>query len=265
MQISDIMVVDPVTVAYDAVLSEAVRLMDEHGIRHLPVLNGAALVGVLSDRDLLETAGVLVPRLSTEGELEPLLVRDVMQGQPETVAPEEAVATAARALVNWGIGCLPVTRGRVLLGLVTETDVLEAFVASSRYGRLDASDDPPVSERMTAGPATADLGTTLGEVRQRMSRGDFRHMPVTDRDGRLLGLISDRDLRRAAGRGLPPESRVSELGRGYPTTADAGEPISQAASRMARERIGALPVVDQRKLMGILTVTDVLAHLARLE
>jgi CBS domain-containing protein len=254
---------DPITVRDDAVLSQAVRLMDEHAIRHLPVVRGDALVGVLSDRDLLEPAGKLVPRLSEEGELEPLLVRGVMQAHPETMEPEATLAAAAGALAEWSIGCLPVTRGGALVGLVTETDLLEALSGSNRRGGPKDAGDPPVGRRMTADPVTACTETTLAEAGRRMCAGGLRHLPVTDAGRRLVGLVSDRDLRRAAGRGLDPNARVVDLPRRRTSTSSLEERISRAAQRTSRERIDALPVVDDdRRLVGILTATDVLAHCA---
>lgn len=263
MRVSEIMVTDPITVPDGAVLGEAERLMDEHRIRHLPVVRKETLVGVLSERDLLEVASKLAPRASQEGELVALLVRDLMRPTPFTVLPEDTLAKAARMLCEWGIGCLPVTRGKVLVGLLTDTDLLEALVGSSRYGALGIAKDPAVADCMTADPETADSETTLQAAAQRMHAGDFRHLPVTDVDGRLVGLISDRDLRGAAARGLAPTTKVIELARERPSTARGEEPISRAAGRMAQGRIGAQPVVDEHgKLQGILTVTDVLVHIA---
>jgi len=264
VKVSEIMEVDPITVRDDAVVNEAVRLLDENRIRHLPVLRGDALVGVLSDRDLLETAGRLVPRLDEEGELEPLLVRDVMGARPVTVIPEDTVGKAAEILTEWGIGCLPVVRRDVLVGFLTETDLLELFVGASRYGAMAGVRNPRVAECMTADPCTARADTTIGEALERMNAGDFRHLPLTDDDGLLLGLVSDRDLRRAAGRGLGSGTRVGKLVAGHTSTAGTDEPLSRVAYRMAHERIGALPVVDGRgKLLGIVTAMDVVAHCAR--
>ena len=178
---------------------------------------------MLSDRDLLGKAGVLVPHLEAEGELEPLLVRDAMQAQPDTAAPETTVAAAAAALVEWGIGCLPVTRGRALVGFVTETDLLDALVAASRYGRLGGPDDPPVGESMTPDPETVDAGTTVEEAAQRMRAGDYRHLPIADDGGRLLGIVSDRDLRRATTLRPDPDRRVIDLSGGRPTTVHCEE------------------------------------------
>ena len=59
MRVSSIMTVEPVTIAPSATPDEAVRLMDEHGVRHLPVLEGGKLLSVVSDRDLLEATGWL--------------------------------------------------------------------------------------------------------------------------------------------------------------------------------------------------------------
>ena len=187
-----------------------------------------------------------------------------MRSDPVTVPPEATVATAAGVLAEHRIGCLPVTRRDVLVGVVTETDVLDVLAGASRYGRLSGSCNPPVRDRMTTSLATAGASTTLAEATQLLRNGAIRHLPITEGDNRLVGLVSDRDLRRAVGRGLAPSTCLAELGGGRPSTASRDEPMSRAAYRMAHDRIGAQPVIDaQGRLVGILTVTDVLAHCAR--
>lgn len=263
MKVADVMAQDPITVADDATVSQAVQRMDQEGIRHLAVTRDGALVGVLSDRDLLASAGRLVPRLGDELTLDPGIVRDVMQAEPLTVAPEESAARAAELLVTWGVGCLPVVQDRALVGLLTESDLLDAFASSCTYGRRAGDDDPPVERLMTAAVATVGPQASLEEVARRMAEGDFRHLPVVE-DGRLVGIVSDRDLRRATGRGLARETPVGAAMSTRISTTEASAPLSRAARHMAQQQIGALPVVGPgRALAGILTVSDVLRHCAR--
>lgn len=259
MRVSEIMVVDPLTVTERTSVREALRLMDDNVIRHLPVVRGGTLIGVLSDRDLLGDVGWLVSSGSDEVELAPRTVGDVMQPVPLSVRPEDSVADAARQMAEWGVGCLLVTRHRELVGLVSEIDVLSAFAASALEGR----EDPAVGEPMTADVVTVAPDCTLSDAQRTMAEGDFRHLPVVQ-DGRLAGILSDRDLRRAAGRGEPEELPVSRVMTRRVRTVPLGTRLSEAARRMVEEKIGALPVEgEDGRLAGILTVTDVLAHCTR--
>jgi CBS domain-containing protein len=259
MSVTEIMASDPITVSEDATLSSAMQLMDEHAIRHLPVVRNTLLIGVLSDRDMLDREGWLVARVGDEVELDSSRVRDAMHVQPLTIEPETMLARAVEIMDEWNVGCLPVVREGALVGLLTATDLLETFVGSCRYGRM-AQDDPAVEAVMTPSPATIAPETSFAEIQKLLKKADYRHLPVV-RNGRPIGIVSDRDLRRAAGRSLPYNAQVASWMTASVETLAAGELLSNAARRMTREAIGALPVVDDAgQLVGILTIVDVLAR-----
>jgi acetoin utilization protein AcuB len=122
----------PLTVRWDAQVIEAVRLMKEGKVRHLPVLDGGSrLVGIVTDRDLRQV--VLDPRLQERlgvglaDALEGLTVRDIMTWAVITVRPETEIRDAARLLHQRKIGALPVVKNGRLVGILTEADVLRAF------------------------------------------------------------------------------------------------------------------------------------------
>jgi CBS domain-containing protein len=97
-------------------------------IRHMPVLDGERLVGIVSQRDLL--AASLSKALDFEAKerrifLKSVAVEEAMTRDPVTIAPETSALEAARLLVRRKIGCLPVVDAEgAMVGLVTETDLL---------------------------------------------------------------------------------------------------------------------------------------------
>ena len=132
MTIAKIMTPTPVMVEPKAPLREVRRLMAEHGIRHVPVVSGEGLVGIVSDRDVQEALpSPADPREATgfAAAMDRIAVWDVMVEQVITVTPRTPVAEAAQLLTDHKIGCLPVMEAGRLVGIVTETDMLRAFAA----------------------------------------------------------------------------------------------------------------------------------------
>lgn len=124
--VSDAMTRDPVTVAPNDSLEHARTLMRLGRIRHLPVLEGGRLAGLVSQRDVLHRTA------ST--------VREVMVEQPLTTAPSHPLQKAARLMLQHKIGCLPVaTADGRLLGIITETDFVRfAADMAAEFDRLEA-------------------------------------------------------------------------------------------------------------------------------
>ena len=122
---------DPVAVAPDASLADALRLTREHRVRHLPVVRGGELAGILSDRDIrtVMPSPLTVADAERAAFLERTPVSQVMTADVITTGPNDTVEDAAKLLIRNRVGCLPVVdaHGR-LLGILTESDILRAFV-----------------------------------------------------------------------------------------------------------------------------------------
>jgi acetoin utilization protein AcuB len=122
---------DPITISPETGILEASRLLRQHKIRHLPVVRGGRLVGILTDRDLKRVSPSPATSLSVYEVnylLDKLEAKEVMIKQVVTVTPRTTIEDAARLLLTHKIGSLPVVDGEVLVGIITETDVLEALV-----------------------------------------------------------------------------------------------------------------------------------------
>lgn len=122
--VSDWMTRAPITVPEECPIRLALGQMLRDGVRHLLVLDGDRLSGILSNRD--------VRRLALEDPGPSLLaepVRSIMTEDPVTVAPEMAVTVAARLLLEHRIGALPVRDGDRIVGIFTTADALEALLA----------------------------------------------------------------------------------------------------------------------------------------
>jgi acetoin utilization protein AcuB len=112
---------DPIAISPEASIQQAIELMKEHSIRHLPVVDGEErLVGWVSDTDL---RGVFIASM-----IEELTVGDVMIADPITVSSSDVLEQAALLITKHKIGGMPVLEDGKLVGIITVVDILEAFV-----------------------------------------------------------------------------------------------------------------------------------------
>ena len=133
MLVQDIMQRGVVVVSPETTLTRLTELLQRRGIRHLPVVDQGNLVGIISDRDLKGAIASFAATASESGahvlsRLDHLTARDIMTRAVITIAPMFPVEEAARVMVTKKISALPVTEGERLLGIVTDTDVLQLFI-----------------------------------------------------------------------------------------------------------------------------------------
>ncbi len=121
MKINFLMIPDPITITENASISEAIELMKINSIRHLPVVSkGKILKGFLTLSDLKQG---LMPSMLGDVSLTDLIVRN-----PITVSPDDDIEIAAQLIYKHKIGGMPVVEKNKLVGIITETDILRAFI-----------------------------------------------------------------------------------------------------------------------------------------
>jgi|SRR5450759_1971138 acetoin utilization protein AcuB len=151
MLVRDIMRSPVVTIPPGTRLQDAYRIMRDKAIRHLPVLEGGRLLGVVTDRDLRLATSALAPSPFPPGSV----VSAVMSKNPLTADPSDPVEDAARTMRERKIGCLPVVDGEKVIGIVTGLDLLDALIRMTGVekpsGRLEVRipDDPGELARLT--------------------------------------------------------------------------------------------------------------------
>ena len=126
-----------------------------------------------------------------------------------------------------------------------------------------------VNDLMTVDPDTVAIGAPLREVLIRMKEDGCRQLPVLSDTGDLVGIITDRDVRLSMNSPLVLRERwqdeellesvtAESCMTADPITVSPQTPAYQAAEILATHKFGALPVVDDGSLVGIITVTDLL-------
>lgn len=129
--VADIMTPNPVTVTPRNAIRTAINLMREGGYRRLPVVDRGRLVGIITDRDLRRAANspfVVREQWYDNFILDHIEVGSCMTPNPLTIEPTASIAEAARLMRNHKIGGLPVIADGHLLGIITETDLLDFLI-----------------------------------------------------------------------------------------------------------------------------------------
>ncbi|MGE5359727.1 MAG: CBS and ACT domain-containing protein [Bacteroidales bacterium] len=151
MLVRDVMSSPALAVPAEMSLQDAYRLMRDKGIRHLPVMEGERLVGIITDRDLrLATSSLAPTPLPAD-----TAVSAVMSHPPLTADGEDPVEEAARLMRERKIGCLPIVDDGRLVGIITGLDLLDALMRMTGVdkpsGRLEVRlpDHPGALARLT--------------------------------------------------------------------------------------------------------------------
>jgi len=131
MYVSDWMTKKVFTVEPDDYLSDAITLMKEQGIKHLPVVKGGTLRGMISDRDIKEFS----PSKATSLDIYELhyivantKIKELMRTKVATTTPDTPVEEAAMVMLDRNIGSLPVVEAGCLCGIISDKDIFHALV-----------------------------------------------------------------------------------------------------------------------------------------
>ncbi len=181
MLVRDWMTPNPATVTPDTPILEAIKLLKERGFRRLPVVKDGRLVGIVTDKDLKEAMPSKATTLSV-WELNYLLakltVEEVMAKPVITVQADEPLEEAALLMEEYKIGGLPVMEGDQLVGIITTTDVLRAFieVLGLREGGLRITFDAPDRPGVLAEAAGAVPPANIISIATSGHHGDYRRI-----------------------------------------------------------------------------------------
>jgi CBS domain-containing protein len=269
MYIRDLMTSSVLTAPPTMSLALAQRLMHDHRIRHLPVVQGLQLVGLVTDRDLrraLPSSMTTLTPAEMTYKMGTIAITTCMTHEVITVPPEADIVQGTRRLLEGPYGCLPVLSSGQLVGLVTAIDLLRGFLMDLGSTAAHLS----VRTYMDADPLTGKQDDLVSQAQQHMQSATVRHLPIVTEDGKLLGLLSDRDLLQAGASAVPLLARyeaplllmtmqVKDIMTTDVYTVTEETTVATAGQLFLDHKLGCLPVVDtDHRLAGIVTVTGLL-------
>jgi len=260
---------DVVSIPPTQSIISAVAMMTGCGFRRLPVTDPGTkkLRGIMTSGDVINFMGggdkYRLVAVRHNGNLTAAVnesVRTIMTAKPETLTSDAHLVDALRVIVGKKIGGLPIvdTRG-VLTGILTERDVL----------RILAAEHSPllVNDIMSSALKVTSPESVVSTVTKDMTRYRFRRLPVVS-DDVLFGIITATDIMRYLGSrdvfsrlvtgdvGEVMNLPVRTLMAGSLFTTTPETTINEAAREMLHKNIGALPVIEDARLVGLVTEFD---------
>lgn len=145
--VGDLMSTDLYTLSEDADFTDANQIMKLERVRHIPVLRGKKLVGLVTHRDLLGAQATLLLAASDaagtdEDRVVSVTVGDIMSEALLTCRPNEPADDAARLMLDTKVGCMLVVEDEELVGILTETDIMRWAVEVMAKHRFETEPPP---------------------------------------------------------------------------------------------------------------------------
>jgi len=264
LRVRDLMTREPALIRPETRIGVALQTLEEERLPALPVELPTGL-GILSARALLGALSSFANQGDEAALLEVLhdSVAELVEEAPTCNDHDELLA-AAKLLSDFELPALPVLAQQQLVGLIDCEGVARGLAGGGPPPRSEA-----VSDHMTPAPRCLRLYDSLARALEFMAGEGVRHVLVLDAHEVLAGIASSRDLVRA-GRvsnghltlDLVLHSLKDVMTSAPLVTVEPTTSVEEAAALLRRHRISALPVLSERRLVGILTSDDLLGALA---
>lgn len=272
--VARVMTSDPVAVHPDDPLDMVASAMGTVEARHMPVVSGGRLVGIIALRDLLAAEPPALAPDHLDHWLHRIKARRIMSRHPIVVRPGVRVGEAASAMHRHDISCLPiVSEDDELVGIVTVADLVRRAIHLLAVEGTALGMTPSVSHLMSPSVITIGASASLAAADLLMRRHHIHHLVVMDGagDDHVVGILSDHDLAAMMPSSIQRHSRrevtdaiagvsVTDAMTRHPITVAPDLPAADAARLLLHERIGSAPVMWHDKLVGIITERDFLAY-----
>ena len=254
MKIRDVMTKDVVFVDKDVDLSHVLSLMKKHEITKIPVVSDKKLVGVITDNTIVYKLGSKRKRGIPASRLH---ASSVTEKNIEIISPDTAIKTVLSKVGEPGPTMLFVLEDAKLVGVVTKADLLPLVKSKKR-----------IKEIMQKKLHVVSPDDRVIHARRIMIDENVARLPVLHL-GKLVGIISDTEITFALAnlkKSFPLGKQKHQLDE-LLIREDMKSPVfwtepnmdaSQAAKIMLKNNIGALPILQENKLVGIVTRTDLL-------
>jgi len=254
MKVKDVMTENVIFVDKDVDLNYVLKLMKKHEITKIPVVEEKKLIGIITDNKIAVKLGSIRNRGIPASRLH---ASSVTEKDIDIISPDTEVKVILKTVGEPGPTMLSVIEEGKLIGVITKADLLPLVKSEKK-----------VKEIMHENIHSVSPDDRIIHARRRMIDENVARLPVMN-NGNLIGIISDNEIVFALAelkRSFPlgkQKHRLEELlvNDAMKTTviwADANISVEDAAKIMLKNNIGFLPLMENKKVVGIITRTDLL-------
>ena len=254
MKVKDVMTKDVIFVDKDVDLRYVLSLMKKHEITKIPVVEDKKLIGVITDNIIVFKLGSKRKRGIPASRLH---ASSVTEKNVEVVSPSADIKTILRKVGEPGPTILNVVENDKLIGVVTKADLLPLVKSNKK-----------LKELMQKKLHTVSPDDRVIHARRMMIDENVARLPVTSR-GKLAGMISDTEIAFALAnikRSFPlgrqkhrlDELLVMDVMKKPVIWTEPNMTAADAAKTMIKNNIGALPILENNSIVGIITRTNLL-------
>jgi len=254
MKVKEIMTTKIITVDKDDSLKLVLDLMKKYDITKIPVTEEKKFFGLVTDNVIAYKLGSIRKRGITASRLH---ASSVTEKKVQVIFPEEEVKNILKSVGEPGPTMLPVVEKEKLVGVVTKANLLPLVTSKN-----------PLHSIMQKKVYTVSLNDRVIHARRIMITNNVARLPVLE-EKKLVGIISDVEialafasLKKSFSLGRQKhrldELLVKEVMRTPVVWSNPSMSISDAAKLMQKQNIGALPLLENDKLVGLVTRTDLL-------
>ena len=250
------------------------KTMLKYGFRRVPITDAGTnrLVGIVTSLDIVDFLGGglrhNIVKNRYKGNLAAAInedVREIMKKEVVSLGVNDHISNAIKTMIERNIGGIPIVDDdNVVVGIVSERDFVRTVA--------DITTSKSVHKYMSNKVVTASPDISVGEATRTMIEKGFRRIPIVKEDV-LLGIVTASDVMRYLGSGeIFQKLMTGDVSDAFQVPlkslilrdivwTNSGIDIGEAAALMLKNKVGALPIIDDGELCGILTERDIIKAL----
>lgn len=251
-----------------------VKTMLKYGFRRVPIADAGTnrLVGIITSLDIVDFLGGglrhNIVKNRYKGNLAAAInedVREIMKKDVVSLGVNDNISSAIKTMIEKNIGGIPIVDDdNVVVGIVSERDFVRTVA--------DITTSKSVNKYMSNKVVTASPDISVGEATRTMIEKGFRRIPIVKEDV-LLGIVTASDVMRYLGSGeIFQKLMTGDVSDAFQVPlktlilrdivwTNSSIDIGEAAALMLKNKVGALPIIDDGELCGIITERDIIKAL----